>query len=1614
MQSQQGCLTHADCAVLTLRPNDWQTNPDPDAKTHTIAAVRTQLHNADAWLACDSTKPDSVFHLDSHVVATAFDAEVMFIVTNRPEMNNRFGDTATGYLARKHLQQCCQVAQTTALHAAAVTPLSGTQAAPGVPLEDFSHASQCFMLFAPAATIDCRATFRRQCSEAGLNCIAHAKFRLRKDHLVLTITNQAHLQKLRLDNPPNLQALIHQVRHRTGWRMVAIAPTPQIVRRQHMPATPVVSENPFARLADDHNAPDPEAPRRETQACAAASTSHAPNANANHPTAAVATIPTKIGTLNLNGLTDGNMTAKLHATLDLMEANNIAILAVQETRVTNTLLIDELLTNLNTNEHPYTFIGRPATVHTQTMRARGGHGFIVHPAWKQWLTFRDCVGQPHEYAACWLTIRAHAHRQALHLACVYWPDDGKYSVNPALFRTAAKHLSDSLETVKGAGGTICILGDFNARPGSCSPATTHWPHALLAPRHGEETHKRNPQGKTLLALCARHGMHFASAQTLSGSGPTFRRNGTGGNVSQSQIDHIILSTSEEQTPAYANTLPYNDILVAACKTDHCPVIIDLLSAASPITERRQTIRRPKLERLRDAESATAYRQHFSDHTHVWSQLMTDMAHRPKQERIDSISAHLTGTINAATESALGYREMVAGRNITKRWRRQSTARLIEKRRTAAAQFKRHPSHTNQQRLAQLREQTASALKSDWQEHRARRTNTINQRFRSHTSPKEMHNCIKSACRLQTHRASPTAVRDPDTDKMEDQPQGVAQAYANFIQKLCTDHVAGERGARAQAAATRVQTIASNLAAQPEGDYEHDTPITQAEVASRLRAMKHNKAPGLDAIPAELLQASGKDGLAMITDILNIAYTDGIIPSHWRIGNISPVFKKGDRSECGNYRPITLLRTLDKLYAAVLAQRLDNALHDHPEQYGFCKSKGTAESHFNLVAAIEHALAQGKQLFLASLDIKKAFDEVCRALKLVNLYDRGVRGKLWLAIKALYNHTQAVVSVAGAVSAPFDIMKGVAQGCPASPKLFNTYVLPMLEALDLIAPIHGVIIPGSHPGSTTPKTTCGSMFADDSKGIASSVQSFQAVVETMRHSVGLLNMEDAPHKTAWMCFQNTHDPKHHPVQQMTFGGHAVRPSMVLKDLGLRFQPNLDWTAQINAVISSGSNGLYSYAKELLNPQLDIGPKRLIIQTHILSKMKYGMETWYPNTTQAKQAFKDAEQILTKTLRCALGVYYKRRNLLLSRFIKADVLMADLAIPNLDTEHRAARIRFAYKHDPLGSFATCQPPQGEEAGPSLASLPSVKYTAGLERERRRTTAQLQGAQGDPSELEQAPENRPSNLDITASLHAQCLLHRYHERVPLERGGDAGRRHTHNLRAPRTILQPLTNYHKLVYKAVFRERLGTVELRHKPACLSYMSYLQSHNQRAVIAIAALRSGHLPDEMYETTLVVDGGEKSQWLHNVTTHEGTCSACGQLMMHYPEHTQISSHELPWLLIVHRLLDCEAVQTTVGPNTRPEALSTFCHSLRAAAQPHDAFAAYANNLVHALSHERGNVSTRERLLSFLICPTHTGGVPRTLQQHVMAIAAALVWGDVDPVALDQPPAEGAEADAPPG
>ncbi|TWW52999.1 R2DM Retrovirus-related Pol polyprotein from type II retrotransposable element, partial [Takifugu flavidus] len=226
-----------------------------------------------------------------------------------------------------------------------------------------------------------------------------------------------------------------------------------------------------------------------------------------------------------------------------------------------------------------------------------------------------------------------------------------------------------------------------------------------------------------------------------------------------------------------------------------------------------------------------------------------------------------------------------------------------------------------------------------------------------------------------------------------------------------------------------------------GDLEMGYHISGAEVAEVVKKLLGGKAPGMDEIHPEFLKALDVVGLSWLTRLCNIAWTSGAVPLDWQTGVVVPLFKKGDRRVCSNYRGITLLSLPGKVYSGVLERRVRRIVEPRiqEEQCGFRPGRGTVDQLYTLSRVFEGAWEFAQPVHMCFVDLEKAFDRVPRGVLWGVLREYGVSGPLIRAVRSLYDRCQSLVRIAGSKSNSFPVRVGLRQGCPLSPILFIIFM-----------------------------------------------------------------------------------------------------------------------------------------------------------------------------------------------------------------------------------------------------------------------------------------------------------------------------------------------------------------------------------------------------------------------------------------------------------------------------------------------------------------------------------------------------------------------------------------------
>ncbi len=224
----------------------------------------------------------------------------------------------------------------------------------------------------------------------------------------------------------------------------------------------------------------------------------------------------------------------------------------------------------------------------------------------------------------------------------------------------------------------------------------------------------------------------------------------------------------------------------------------------------------------------------------------------------------------------------------------------------------------------------------------------------------------------------------------------------------------------------------------------DAPITIREIKNILKNLKCNKAHGDDLITNEMLKYGASVLLPAMAKLFNLVLESGVFPNEWNTSFQVPIYKKGDPTDCNNYRGISITSCLGKTFNAILSRRINDYLEDQNKisnhQAAFRKNYSTIDHIYTLKSIVnKYVLKNKSKLYCCFVDFRKAFDSVWRDAIFTKLRRLGIGGKYYDLIKNMYSNTVSCVKLPTGLTRGFTTNVGIKQGDNLSPTLFNIFI-----------------------------------------------------------------------------------------------------------------------------------------------------------------------------------------------------------------------------------------------------------------------------------------------------------------------------------------------------------------------------------------------------------------------------------------------------------------------------------------------------------------------------------------------------------------------------------------------
>jgi hypothetical protein len=372
------------------------------------------------------------------------------------------------------------------------------------------------------------------------------------------------------------------------------------------------------------------------------------------------------------------------------------------------------------------------------------------------------------------------------------------------------------------------------------------------------------------------------------------------------------------------------------------------------------------------------------------------------------------------------------------------------------------------------------------------------------------------------------------------------------------------------------------------------------IESYLLQLNKRKNGSMDGVHPYVLSECSISLCKPLSMIFIKSFELGKLPDIWKYANITPLYKKGDKYDPLNYRPISLTSICCKVMERILREIImdhiicNNLLTNH--QHGFVNNKSCLTNLIETLDIVTETLSRGFNSILVYLDFAKAFDSVQHQLLMHKLAAYGINGKLFNWIKEFLSNRRQRVNIKGVNSEWAAVTSGVPQGAVLSTLLFIIYINDMPDVMD-----HHLC----------------KLFADDSKLICTIKNSND--LTTLQYDLDKLvdwaNKWKLNFNIGKCKFMKLISPRDGIMKDfklyMTKDGveHEIGETKVERDLGVHIQNDLKWSTQIKLSCLKANNMIATLRRTFTywNKQIFLKLYCTFVRPHL----EYCVQAWNPS-------------------------------------------------------------------------------------------------------------------------------------------------------------------------------------------------------------------------------------------------------------------------------------------------------------------------------------------------------------------------------------------------------------------
>ena len=381
-----------------------------------------------------------------------------------------------------------------------------------------------------------------------------------------------------------------------------------------------------------------------------------------------------------------------------------------------------------------------------------------------------------------------------------------------------------------------------------------------------------------------------------------------------------------------------------------------------------------------------------------------------------------------------------------------------------------------------------------------------------------------------------------------------------------------------------------------------------------------------------------------------------------------IHKKGDQTCMDNYRGISLIGIALKLLCMVVVRRIATALESQellvPEQAGFRSREECVGQATALYEVCNRRAAKGLPTYAMFIDFRKAYDTVPHEALLRKLRCIGIKGRALAFIQSLYSTSEVVVRVGSHLSEPFPLKRGLRQGCPMSPVLFDIFINDILDGLEEF----GVEVPG-----VDGRKLSGLMFADDVVILAPNQTNLRILMHRVEYWADRWEMTIGAPKCGITVFNG--DLFAVRREQWTLQGQNIPVVEKYTYLGLEVRTDWDLSEIAAERAERARRALFALRPALSNSLIPLNVKAMMFKSLVVPVASYGGEL----LGMRREKVRKVQSVLDKGLKWILAGAVSKGTI-----VAAAALRAELGLPSLYATVSGSRARAWVKYRSLKTW------------------------------------------------------------------------------------------------------------------------------------------------------------------------------------------------------------------------------------------------------------------------------------------------------------------------------------------